>query len=220
MKEDYIMAENSQFSFNRPYKPFGFNIQVPERTIQQAGQSLENLIKAPTEPLFNFLEENENVFPGEVYRIEAVLSAKFAHKTNVSQGETQKRLGVDINTGPEYPNSTIDISYTKDGIHVEGKTGNGNSQTSVSFDIVGTKDGIKNSKIQNLNINNKKTESVGYSATADNISTVIEYGDRIIYRGSVSDGMKLENVRNDVPDETYTYIDDPTNSVTVEIHYR
>lgn len=165
-------------------------------------------------------EENENVFPGEVYRIEAVLSAKFAHKTNVSQGETQKRLGVDINTGPEYPNSTIDISYTKDGIHVEGKTGNGNSQTSVSFDIVGTKDGIKNSKIQNLNINNKKTESVGYSATADNISTVIEYGDRIIYRGSVSDGMKLENVRNDVPDETYTYIDDPTNSVTVEIHYR
>ena len=60
------MAENSQFSFNRPYKPFGFNIQVPERTIQQAGQSLENLIKAPTEPLFNFLEENEEVFNGDV----------------------------------------------------------------------------------------------------------------------------------------------------------
>lgn len=60
------MAENSQFSFNRPYKPFGFNIQVPERTLQQAGQSLENLIKAPAEPLFNFLEENENVFNGDV----------------------------------------------------------------------------------------------------------------------------------------------------------
>ena len=56
------MSENSQFSFNRPYKPFGFNIQVPERTIKQAEQSLGNLIKAPTEPLFNFLEENEEVF--------------------------------------------------------------------------------------------------------------------------------------------------------------
>lgn len=60
------MSENSQFNFNRPYKPFGFNIQVPERTMQQAGQSLENLFKAPTEPLFNFLEENEEVFNGDV----------------------------------------------------------------------------------------------------------------------------------------------------------
>lgn len=60
------MSENSQFTFNRPYKPFGFNIQVPERTIQQAGQSLENLIKSPTEPLFDFLEKNENVFNGDV----------------------------------------------------------------------------------------------------------------------------------------------------------
>ena len=60
------MSENSQFSFNRPYKPFGFNIQVPERTIKQAEQSLGNLIKSPTEPLFNFLEENEEVFNGDV----------------------------------------------------------------------------------------------------------------------------------------------------------
>jgi len=60
------MSENSQFTFNRPYKPFGFNIQVPERTIQQAEQTLGNLVKAPTEPLFNFLEENEGVFNGDV----------------------------------------------------------------------------------------------------------------------------------------------------------
>ncbi len=60
------MSENSQFNFNRPYKPFGFNIQVPERTIQQAEQTLGNLVKAPTEPLFNFLEENEGVFNGDV----------------------------------------------------------------------------------------------------------------------------------------------------------
>ncbi|MBO6181420.1 hypothetical protein J6O86_07030 [bacterium] len=72
------MAENSQFSFNRPYKPFGFNIQVPERTIQQAGQSLENLIKAPTEPLFNFLEENEEVFNGDVaFEINKMVAQNF-----------------------------------------------------------------------------------------------------------------------------------------------
>jgi effector-binding domain-containing protein len=60
------MSQNSQFSFNRPYRPFGFNIQVPERTIQQTEQTLGNLVKAPTEPLFNFLEENESVFNGDV----------------------------------------------------------------------------------------------------------------------------------------------------------
>lgn len=60
------MSQNSQFSFNRPYKPFGFNIQVPERTMQQAEQTLSNLVKSPAEPLFNFLEENEGVFNGDV----------------------------------------------------------------------------------------------------------------------------------------------------------
>jgi len=57
---------DSNFTFNRPYKPFGFNVQVPERTLQQAGETLENLVKAPTDPLFNFLEENESVFNGDV----------------------------------------------------------------------------------------------------------------------------------------------------------
>ena len=67
MERGIIMTENApQFNFNRPYKPFGFNIQVPERTIQQAEQTLGNLVKAPTESIFNFLEENESVFNGDV----------------------------------------------------------------------------------------------------------------------------------------------------------
>ncbi|MEI3269990.1 MAG: hypothetical protein V8S20_01390 [Candidatus Gastranaerophilaceae bacterium] len=57
---------DSNFTFNRPYKPFGFNVQVPERTLQQAGETLENIVKAPATPLFNFLEENESVFNGDV----------------------------------------------------------------------------------------------------------------------------------------------------------
>ncbi len=57
---------DSNFTFNRPYKPFGFNIQVPERTLKQAGETLEGIVKAPADPLFTFLEENENVFNGDV----------------------------------------------------------------------------------------------------------------------------------------------------------
>lgn len=58
------MADN--FTFNRPYKPFGMNVQVPERTIQQAADTLSEIVKAPTTPLFEFLEENESVFNGDV----------------------------------------------------------------------------------------------------------------------------------------------------------
>ena len=50
---------DSNFMFNRPYKPFGMNVRVPERTIQQAAETLESLVKAPTTPLFEFLEEND-----------------------------------------------------------------------------------------------------------------------------------------------------------------
>ena len=57
---------DSNFMFNRPFKPFGMNVKVPERTIQQAGETLEGIVKAPADPLFNFLEENEGVFNGDV----------------------------------------------------------------------------------------------------------------------------------------------------------
>ena len=70
------MTDGQQFSFNRPYKPFGFNIQVPERTIQQAGETLGNIVKAPTDPLFNFLEENEGVFNGDVANEINVINAQ------------------------------------------------------------------------------------------------------------------------------------------------
>lgn len=60
---------NTGTSFNRPYKPFGFNVKVPEigeRTLQQASDTLGNIVKNPVEPLFDFLEENENVFNGDI----------------------------------------------------------------------------------------------------------------------------------------------------------
>ena len=60
---------DAQFSFNRPYKPFGVNVKVPEigeKTLQQAGETLTNIATGPVDPLFKFLEENETVFNGDI----------------------------------------------------------------------------------------------------------------------------------------------------------
>ena len=56
-------------SFNRPYIPFGLNVKVPEigdRTLKLAEGTLTNIVASPVEPLFNFLEENEKVFNGDI----------------------------------------------------------------------------------------------------------------------------------------------------------
>lgn len=58
-------------SFNRPYKPFGFNVKVPdlgigEHTLKLAEGTLTGIVSAPVEPLFDFLEENERVFNGDI----------------------------------------------------------------------------------------------------------------------------------------------------------
>jgi len=56
-------------SFNRPYNPFGMNIKMPvvgDQTLKLAGNTLGNLAGAPVEPLFKFLEENEEVFNGDL----------------------------------------------------------------------------------------------------------------------------------------------------------
>lgn len=57
---------DQNFAFNRPFKPFGLNVKVPERTLQQAGETLSDIVKSPAVPLFEFLEENEGVFNGDV----------------------------------------------------------------------------------------------------------------------------------------------------------
>lgn len=53
-------------SFNKPFKPFGLNIKVPERTLKQAGNTLEQAATGAVTPLFQYLEKNENIFNGDV----------------------------------------------------------------------------------------------------------------------------------------------------------
>lgn len=73
---------DTQFSFNRPYKPFGkeckkFQGKSGEKTLQQAGTTLSNIAKAPVEPLFKFLEEGEPVFNGDInYQINKAFARK------------------------------------------------------------------------------------------------------------------------------------------------
>ena len=73
---------DTQFSFNRPYKPFGLNVKVPEigeKSLKQAGDTLSNIAKAPVEPLFKFLEENEEVFNGDInFQINKAFAESFS----------------------------------------------------------------------------------------------------------------------------------------------
>lgn len=46
--------------------PFGLNVRVPTRTLQEAQKTLENQISSLWTPLFDYLEKNEAVFNGDV----------------------------------------------------------------------------------------------------------------------------------------------------------
>jgi len=77
----YRKMADAQFSFNRPYKPFGMNIKVPEigeKTLKQAGETLTNIATGPVDPLFKFLEENETVFNGDLsFKINKMFAESF-----------------------------------------------------------------------------------------------------------------------------------------------
>ena len=47
-------------------QPFGLNIKVPTRTIHQGEKTAKGMVNSLWEPLFNFIDENQNVFTGNV----------------------------------------------------------------------------------------------------------------------------------------------------------
>lgn len=60
------MSEASFTNFFNNAQTFGLNIKVPEKTLRQIGQTVGNTAGGVFEPLFTYLEENENVFSGNV----------------------------------------------------------------------------------------------------------------------------------------------------------
>lgn len=47
-------------------QPFGMNIKMPVKTIKQVEKTAENTVGGILEPLFNFIEDNQKVFTGNV----------------------------------------------------------------------------------------------------------------------------------------------------------
>lgn len=60
------MAESSFTNFFNNAQTFGLNVKVPQRTIKQIGKTVGETASGVFEPLFSYLEENENVFSGDV----------------------------------------------------------------------------------------------------------------------------------------------------------
>lgn len=46
--------------------PFGLNIKMPERTIQQGKDTISQAVGGVWQPLFNFIEDNQPVFSGKI----------------------------------------------------------------------------------------------------------------------------------------------------------
>lgn len=60
------MAEASFSSFFNNAQPFGLNVKVPEKTMRQIGRTAGNVAGGVFEPIFDYLEKNENVFSGDI----------------------------------------------------------------------------------------------------------------------------------------------------------
>jgi len=72
------MAQSSFTSFFNNSQPFGMNIKVPTKTIEQIGKTGSNVAGGVFEPLFTYLEENDNVFSGDVVtELNKMQAAKF-----------------------------------------------------------------------------------------------------------------------------------------------
>ena len=76
------MAESSFTNFFNNSQSFGLNVvKSHERTLNQAGKTLENVTGGVFEPLFTYLEENENVFSGDITK---ELNKNYAANFNIT----------------------------------------------------------------------------------------------------------------------------------------
>lgn len=72
------MAESSFTNFFNNSQSFGLNVKVPEKTLRQIGKTAGNVASGVLEPLFTYLEENKNVFSGDIaYEINKINAENF-----------------------------------------------------------------------------------------------------------------------------------------------
>ena len=63
----------------RPSKPFGLNVKVPERTIQQISETVKANATSGVSNIFSYLAKNERVFDG-FFRLIVALLIKNNHQ--------------------------------------------------------------------------------------------------------------------------------------------
>lgn len=87
------MSDLSFNSFFNGAQPFGLNVKVPERTIQQLGKTAGDLAGGVLDPIFSYLEENENVFNGDIVHETERMRATMFNIANVMGSENIKING-------------------------------------------------------------------------------------------------------------------------------
>lgn len=81
----------SDMSFSNFFNnSFGLNVKVPTRTIQQIGKTGSDVAGGVFEPIFTYLEENENVFSGDItHELNKLRSATFNTNLAMDIADTQ-----------------------------------------------------------------------------------------------------------------------------------
>lgn len=82
------MTESSFSNFFNNSQGFGLNVKVPEKTLRQIGKTAGNMAGGVLEPLFTYLEENQNVFSGDIaHEINKVNSENFTMGMMLQQAD-------------------------------------------------------------------------------------------------------------------------------------
>lgn len=73
----------------RPARPFGLNVRVPERTIQQITETVKTSASSGVSSIFNYLAKNEKVFDGTVAKqLDDLFVQDFNTKLILNNAET------------------------------------------------------------------------------------------------------------------------------------
>jgi len=84
------MADSTFTNFFNNSQAFGLNIKVPERTLKEVGKTASNVAGGVLEPLFTYLEENENVFSGDINKeLNRINNSNFNIAMTMANEDTQ-----------------------------------------------------------------------------------------------------------------------------------
>lgn len=87
------MSELSFNSFFNGAQPFGLNVKLPEKTMQQFGKTATNIAGGMIDPVLDYLEQNDNVFSGNIVHETNKLRAASLNIAFAMTNDNEKRNG-------------------------------------------------------------------------------------------------------------------------------